>query len=72
MQKASAVVSVQVPAGNITAYCPAVVAVGSEFRCNASISSGTYLQLTVDWNDGIVEDFPIVGWYLANLKDSNL
>jgi len=54
-------VSVQVPASNVSLLCPTTVATTYEFRCNATIWSGTYMDMSVDYDDGIVETFPITG-----------
>ena len=47
---------------SMTIECPVVVASSSEFTCNSSILSGTYMETTVNWNDGTAsETFPIAG-----------
>jgi len=60
-QKASAAVSVQAPANNVSFFCPTTVATTFEFRCNATVLSGTYMEMSVDYDDGVVETFPIAG-----------
>jgi len=54
-------VSVQVPASNVSFYCTPTVATTFEFRCNATILSGTYMEMSVDYDDGVVETFPVAG-----------
>ena len=61
LQKASTVVSVQAPAGSINATCPTVISTEVDFRCSAVILSGTYLQMSIDWADGIIEQFAVSG-----------
>ena len=60
-QRASVAVSVQVPVSNVSFFCPTIVASTFEFRCNATVLSGTYMDMSVDYDDGVVEMFPIAG-----------
>lgn len=53
--------SVQAPASNVSFFCPTTVATTFEFRCNATVLSGTYMDMSVDYDDGVVEKFPIAG-----------
>jgi len=54
-------VSVQVPVSNVSFFCPTTVVTTHEFRCNATVLSGTYMDMSVDYDDGVVETFPIAG-----------
>ena len=55
--------SVQAPVSNVSFFCPTTVATTLEFRCNATVLSGTYMDMSVDYDDGVVETFPITGLY---------
>jgi len=66
-QKASTAVSVQVPVSNVSFFCPTTVATTFEFRCNATVLSGTYMDMTVEYDDGVAETFPIAGQYTSTL-----
>ena len=57
MVRASTVVNVQVPAQGCSMACDKeVVATHSEAKCNATITAGTRMNFTVDWNDGSNND----------------
>lgn len=42
-------------------YCPPEAAYMEEMRCNATVLAGTYLNLTIDYGDGVTEVFAIAG-----------
>jgi len=60
-------VSVQVPVSNVSFFCPTTAATTYEFRCNATILSGTYMDISVDYDDGVVETFPIAGLHICTV-----
>lgn len=65
--KAGTYVLIQAPAKFVSISCPETVVTHSEFRCNASVASGSFMNIKVDWNDGITETFPIADsvWFGA-------
>ncbi|CAD5112526.1 DgyrCDS1737 [Dimorphilus gyrociliatus] len=65
--KAATYILVQAPAKYVKIECPESVVTYSEFRCNVSVVSGSFMNIKVDWNDGIVESFPIADsvWFGA-------
>ena len=51
----------QSPVNTITLQCPEFVITYEEFKCNASVVGGSYMQVTLSWKDDSSDTFPISG-----------
>ena len=56
--------SVAPPVQDVVLYCPPHADLFEEMRCNLTISSGSYMTLTLDYGDGNGESFYVAGDFL--------